>query len=647
MMGTALLAVPSCTDTWNAHYDNDNNSYDMAKESLWELLESRDDLSNFREIAAKATFYRDETHPAFTLNGKDTVFYTFKDVLSANTPVTLWAPVNSAMSQDEWDNFSKMAETDGYNLQQQLIGCHMALYRKSMSNTGKKKFRLINNKFVTIDYADKTFEKSLVTEADIPARNGLLHVIASRNEFFYNLYEYVKFSGEVTSFRNYLVERDTTYFLAGSSIEGLPDSLGNPTYVDSAYLQDNMMFSSSLYNPTGSDAEDAWMSNMKMFHAQINIEDSSFVMIVPTDLGWEAMLTDLGKYYKYTSKYPRMDKLKESEATDDAREVYGARKTFNNGRGYETVDSLQAVNMEMDMIDPLVFNVNLQPRKNGEAWTKETFITRGYAECEYLLTTRGDTIRDIYEEIDGVKTLVWSKKELFEGSQVKETKEMSNGYAIVSDAWKYHRSLWMRDIDVDITWSPYFKTITTLVRHYDINNNVAQKWIDDYGRCNEQDYVNIKGDGDRATADAVYELFGHKNLTADVMSAKYDVQLVLVPLWYNTSYSEPDLPKDGVFSKAKLICTLYYWSEDMVDKKNLKYDQQTTLASKEIHYTGEKVDTITIMEDVTFPLSYKNIKDAYPVLNISVRRPTNSEKRQGYLNECNIDRIILKCKEAN
>lgn len=69
VMGTALMAVPSCTDTWNEHYQTED-AY-TATESLWELLEAREDLSNFRSIVAKAKFYRDETHPACTVNGKE------------------------------------------------------------------------------------------------------------------------------------------------------------------------------------------------------------------------------------------------------------------------------------------------------------------------------------------------------------------------------------------------------------------------------------------------------------------------------------------------------------------------------------------------------------------------------------------------
>lgn len=643
VMGTALMAVPSCTDTWNEHYQPEDEY--TATETLWELLESREDLSRFCNIAAKAKFYRDETHPAFTLDGNDTVFYTFKDVLSANTPVTVWAPRNDAMDDEEWQKYEDMAQNDGYNLQQQFVGNHMALYRKTMVKTGTETFRLINSKFATIDYADKMFQKAKVAQSDIPARNGLLHILESRNEFLYNLYEYIKFSGEVPTFHDYLVARDTTYFLESSSIEGLPDENGNPTYVDSVYFQDNMMFNSRKYNPTGEDANDAWMNSLKMFMSRINMEDSAYVVVIPTDEAWANATERMKQYYNYgEGVYPRMSKVKVSATKAMTRDIYGARKSFPNGKGYETVDSLQTTNIDMDIIWPLSFNINLQPQQDGLPWTKENFMNGGYKKCEYLLTTVGDTIRDIYEEIDGVKTLVWRKDDLFEKGKIEQ---MSNGYAIISDKWNYHRTSWMRDIDVDVSLSNIYDYGTsTRCNSYDINNTTAASWIDQYGRCSEQRYMNISGITTSTTPDVAFALQGYKQEEADVMSAKYDVQVVLVPMWYNTSAEEPDLPEtEAGFTKARLICTLYGWSPANIGGNDLSYKKQTNLGSATIEYSGEKVDTITVLENVEFPLSYKNLNDAFPVLNITSAKLTTAELREGYSRSFNIDRIILKCKE--
>ena len=642
-MGTALLAVPSCTDTWSEHYLTED-AY-TANESLWEVLEGREDLSNFREIIEKAKFYRDEHHPAFTIEGEDTVYYTFKDILNGNTPVTVWAPANEAMTQEEWNKFAAMSETDGYNLQQQFLGNHIALYRKTMTKSGQETFRLINSKFATINYDDSKLQKSNVVEKNIGARNGLLHVLESQNEFLFNLYEYIKFSGEVNTFSEYLVKRDTLYFEPSKSIEGLPDENGNPTYVDSVYVLNNMMFDMNSENPTSIDANDAWMNNLNMFHAQLNTEDSAFVMIVPTDIAWETVTNKLKPYYKYVSTYPRMDKTKIGSTKASTSSIFGARKSYENGKGYETVDSLQDVNINMDIITPLVFNVNLQPN-NGTVWTLEKFMKGGYRECEYLLTTVGDTIRDVYEEINGIKTLVWSKNSLFEDASVKEQKEMSNGYAIVSDKWNYPRSYWMRDIDVDASvFKTYDKSAATNTTEFDINNTISKDWIDEYGRCSEQKYLQVSGRSASTNPEIVFALEGSKQGYADAMSGKYDVQIVLVPRWYETS-QDGERDTTAVVYKNRLICTLYYWDESLIGGSDLKYTKQNKIVSDKIEYNGEKVDTITVLTDVEFPVSYKNLLQAHPVLHITSDKISKDDEKANYNRTFNIDRIILKSKEA-
>ena len=642
-MGTALMAVPSCTDTWNEHYLSED-AY-TANESLWEVLEGREDLSNFREIVEKAKFYRDEHHPAFTIEGEDTVYYTFKDVLNGNTPVTVWAPSNEAMTQEEWDKFAAMAETDGYNLQQQFLGNHIALYRKTMTKSGQETFRLINSKFATINYDDSKLQKSHVVEKNIGARNGLLHVLESHNEFLYNLYEYIKFSGDVNTFSEYLVKRDTLYFEPSKSIEGLPDANGNPTYVDSVYVLNNMMFDRDSENPTSIDANDAWMNNLNMFHAQLNTEDSAFVMVVPTDLAWETVVNKFKPFYKYVSTYPRMDKTKISSTKASTSSIFGARKSYENGKGYETVDSLQDVNINMDIITPLVFNVNLQPN-NGTVWTLDKFMNGGYRECEYLLTTVGDTIRDVYEVVNGIKTLVWSKNSLFEDTNVKEQKEMSNGYAIVTDKWNYPRSYWMRDIDVDASvFKTYDKAASTNTEEFDINNTISKDWIDEYGRCSEQKYLHVAGRSASTNPEIAFALEGSKQGYADAMSGKYDVQIVLVPRWYETSQ---DGARDttAVIQKNRLICTLYYWDENLIGGSDLNYKKQNKIVSDKIEYSGEKVDTITVLTDVEFPVSYKNLLQAHPVLHITSDKISKDDEKANYSRTFNIDRIILKSKEA-
>lgn len=672
LMGTAMMTVTSCTDTWNEHYNaTDDSANSAATETLWELLEQNPELSRFKAIAEKAVYYKDEEHPSYTTNeNNEKVPYTFKDILSAPTPLTVWAPANSALTEQEWADLEAMAENDAYNLQQQFMGNHIALFRKNMTRTGSETIKLINNKFASLDYDNATIQgcgifKDAEGKAlkDIAATNGLLNVIDKKNDFFYNLYEYIKYSGEVPSFGKYLVARDTTYFLESASIEGLPDENGNPTYVDSVYFKDNLMCYTRVYNPTTSDAEDGWMSSVKMLNASINTEDSAIVMIVPTDVAWESATNMLAPYYNYTTTYPDMSKTILAASSDKTVDIYGARRGFVCGKGYETVDSLQTVNIEMDITSPLAFNLSSQPQVNGEVWTMEKFINGGYRNCEYLLNTQGDTIRDVYEEVDGVKTLVFSKNDLFEGPGVKEMKKMSNGYAIITDKWNFSAYYYKRDIDFDANvYYVYDKDPNVRTNEYEINNSLNEDWIDQFGRCREQSFLYVSHAISTSNPWIAVPLYGNKNFkssffsggNAYVMSGKYDVYFVMVPDWYRNvrtidTEEVPDMEDptwQAKVKKNKLICTLYYWDESLIGKSSLKYDKQIKITSDEVVYEGLKVDTLLVMSDVEFPYSYQNLLVSYPVMKIE-SKPSNSDvKSGGFSRAFCIDRIILKSKET-
>ena len=67
---------------------------------------------------------------------------------------------------------------------------------------------------------------------------------------------------------------------------------------------------------------------------------------------------------------------------------------------------------------------------------------------------------------------------------------------------------------------------------------------------------------------------------------------------------------------------------------------------KAIEYDAKKVDTVTVIENFTFPYSYKDVRNSYPTL-VLVGKPSAQEVRKGYIREICIDRIILESKEKN
>ena len=94
LLGFATLAIPSCSDTWDDHY-NGIDEGTSANKTLWELICERPELSRFKQIAEKSTYYRDETRPQEN--------YTFKDMLNGSMLITAWVPENDAFTEAEFN----------------------------------------------------------------------------------------------------------------------------------------------------------------------------------------------------------------------------------------------------------------------------------------------------------------------------------------------------------------------------------------------------------------------------------------------------------------------------------------------------------------------------------------------------------------
>lgn len=622
ILGTAILAVPGCSDTWDDHYEGGDNG-NVATKTLWEQITSNPDLSRFAEIARRTKYYRDEKHPVDN--------YTYADVLKSGQVNTVWAPENSAISDEEYQRLLNMAETDGYNLQQQFIGNHIALWRHTFSGSDVDTVKTINGKNLVFDKAKGTFQNEVINEKNVAAVNGTLHTLKGVAEFKYNLYEYLKFGGTTTTMRDYVVARDTTYFSSSASIEGNPDENGNPTYVDSVYYTSNRMLNTRSYLPnTGSDD---WMMAERSFGEGIDREDSSYLMVIPTDAGWTEAYNKLKPYYKYATTY--VDKIKGNQGTTY---VYSGLNA----------DSLADMSINMDIVSPLVFNVHKQGKpdgaKNGPSWELDTFLPTLGASAEYFYNSLGDTLRS---------TPTWDKTSLFSGKQVK----MSNGYGFLSDSWNYPVEFYKPDVVVEMASYMFYNTSNS--SYYKAGSGTSTQAFSNenykditskYGKVSNNNFFLLENPGASSGAQVEVALYGNYSGAyvpgAQVMSGKYDIQVVTVPYYYK------------MIADAGVVDSVYYDSLylDSVAKKNMykfstkvRYNNGGTndVQSRAVTSTTEglRVDTVTVAEDFEFPYSYKNLRYSYPTLIIQ-SNATASDRRKGYILPLCIDQIILKSKET-
>lgn len=653
VLGTVLTAVPGCTDTWDDHYDGDGSVTETTA-TLWDRIKDNPEYSRFADIVRNAKYYKDNTHPVAN--------YSYEDILGGGQVNTVWVPDNSVLSEAEYQKWMSMLTsgdmTDGYNVQQQFLGNHIALWRHNISEPGVDTVKMINGKNLSFDKGLRTLDGIPLGEYNIPSVNGVMHILKGVAPFRYNLYEHLKYGNPQAKISQYVVGKDTIYFSADYSIEGLPDENGNPTYVDSVYLTSNKLFETTSYV-----LDDQWIMAEEGFGEHIDREDSAFVMIVPTDAAWDAAYAKLEPAYKYATKY-------EDKTLGDG----GATGSSIALKLDDKVDSLTKMSIKMDLVSPLVFNVRKQPKNPGEPlWSLDKFIDEKElldSEDKYMLNTFRDTLRAVGD---------WKPSDLFSGV---EPVRMSNGLAYEVNSWNFPSKFYTPDVEVEIEGQEVFYNVTAkkntifgyASRKLSFSNEKFKKVTDIYGQVSNNNFYYLAPQSSSKGPIVEIKLQGNSPTAyvpnAQVMSGKYDIKVVFVPYWYRIIALTGGM---DYFYKTEIVQVV-----DPEDENNVRYETRTTeeldedyilryasaskylfkayitynqasgtekskqtLTSKALTYNGLTVDTITVAENFEFPVSYKNLRKSYPTLILE----NTKKKEDGYVFDLIIDKVILERKD--
>ena len=208
---------------------------------------------------------------------------------------------------------------------------------------------------------------------------------------------------------------------------------------------------------------------------------------------------------------------------------------------------------------------------------------------------------------------------------------------------------------------------------YDAFRDITDK----YGRVSNNNFFHLEGTGPTAVPRVDIKLYGNSPNAyvpdAQVMSGKYDIQMVVVPHWYIDIASTSQIDErfyaitDTIVSEEDITDTTFVRSTTEIDtnyvKKlasmnqykiiatlsfndgatNGKDKTQKLTSTKGISYDGLKVDTLTLAEDFEFKYSYKNMRYSYPTIYIEGGTGSKDAK-EGFVYDLVIDKFILKRK---
>lgn len=250
-MLAATLAATSCSD-FDDYNEVPAEPSVEATQSLWEAINSREDLTEFAALVKKSGYDKE---------------------LSSSRFYTVWAPLNGMID-------SKWATLDSATLRFQFIENHIADYNHYISAPVNERIRTINEKSYTFagtrDMA--TFGDISIFKSNIAGLNGVMHLLDGEAVYRPNLYEYLKSEKDNNTLAAYAMGYEKEVLDENNSVLG-PIVDGIQTYEDSVMVVTN--------------------AYTNRINALLSDEDSTYTMIIPTNEAWDEAYSKIKNTVNY------------------------------------------------------------------------------------------------------------------------------------------------------------------------------------------------------------------------------------------------------------------------------------------------------------------------------------------------------------
>ena len=598
-----------------------------STKSLWDIIKAQPNLKKFAAILEAANYY--------ATNGaeKKATDQKLSQVLSGSLPLNVYAPTDAAISDAEYDRLLSLAKTDGWKLQQEFAFNHISPQEGGTAFDGNT--MMLNGKRINTNACNPV-------PADEEAAAGKLFAVSAIIPYLPSMKEYLQvLAPDCTQAQAFMAGLERIDTDADASILAIPTK-GGERYSLYGMLPSQDLLAQQYLHSDG-------RMQIKGFGADLADESASYMMVTPTDAVWNDASTRLANLYRYASRYE--DKI---------------QGDMGLGKSYIDIanpDSITALSMGADILVPLL-------GKTSEG--QQTKLSNGtaYAATEWPVSA-AEYMPDVEVELEQSSTTTTVLRE-------------ADGYRI----YDFSEGTYVSELEVTTQTIDVFYNTNSSSSQYRVGTDAACLSLDNdrfseitgiYGRVSNNNFYYFSNSGLTTGPRVEIKLQGKNG--EQVMSGKYDIQVVTVPYWYTQmtplyssgsktyevyapgSYSpvsytinnnnEGSIPAKWRDPESGQINQNVIDSLANVSKQkfsvSITYNNNGTEKTRlslmrGYAYDGLKVDTITVAEDFEFPTSYKNIPVSYPVLYIegSVK---SSDIKNGFIYQLCIDKIILKSKE--
>ena len=275
-LAIAALTQTSCSDEWDDHYNGTSTdpAAGVIGATLWDAIQKDPNLSNFASVVQACGYDKS---------------------LGGSQVFTVFAPTNSCFSAEEaqkliqaYNEEKGKVDDDENTTIKEFIQNHIALYNYSVSPSSKDTIVMMNGKYALMG-ADNISGSKYLT-ANQHYSNGVLFTVGDKIGFFSNLFEYMRKDSDLDSIRSFFYNPMfyRSEFSPSESVAGGIED-GKTVYLDSVFRLQNDLFS--------------------ILDARLNAEDSTYLMVAPTNRVWKELLEEYEAYFNYDNTVNDRDSL--------------------------------------------------------------------------------------------------------------------------------------------------------------------------------------------------------------------------------------------------------------------------------------------------------------------------------------------------
>lgn len=580
-----LCTVTACNDTWDEHYDADQSS--NVKENLWQQMAANSgELSDFMDILEKTHYYTSATKKSS---------YTYKELLTSSQAFTVWAPKNGTFSKE--DILQRLEENE-YAVGQDFIRNHISYYRRNVYGDAIDTLTFLSKKIGIMENSENAIsimEESIALEKkNIPASNGILHILEKPLPYQSNIYEFIYSDNRFSTLKAIFEDYDTAYLNEYLSTVGPPVD-GKVTYADSVMTETNRLFSYSF------KVDDNYQYGM---NAYIETEDSLFAMILPTNAAWEKATEKVSRYFKYRKSYVRTD-------------------VANPDPYLLNPDSMQEKQNLTSILRYLTFNARYQ--EDSKFTGMESFKS---GKLDSLTTTSGQKLREREEERETGNGADNFCNRLF-ANTTPEIK--SNGTVFVTDDLLIDPFFTFKP-DITYEGEATYNIIANTGSISTVTVDENKRILDEEGnpvvsgKVSRNRYVEIRN-GNSNASKVTYKF-------NNTLAGKYRLYVVLLP----EGMYQGMVTSHNKRREYNITASLKYHN----DKEGAGVPaaaQFDEMKATKVTSDLNKVDTVDIFgQDIEFPISYYGVNESAVEFSLTAERSrTNTQNTVLY-----IDKLILK-----